>query len=90
MDREPRTDVADVLAGIDPSTPNGCLATEVNAFYEEAKTWGELVGPRGKLDPRDDLERSLNYKLSLLQRGPDAIRSLILQNPGYRAECQLR
>lgn len=82
--------VADVLAGIDVYSASGCLTTEVNAFYEEAKTWGEQVGPRGKADPRDDLERSLNYKLSLLERGPDAIRTLILQNPGYRAECQLR
>ena len=82
--------VADVLAGIDVYSSSGCLTTEVNAFLEEAKTWGELVGPKGKPDPRDDLERSLNYKLSLLDRGPDAIRSLIVQNPGYRAECQLR
>jgi hypothetical protein len=82
--------VADVLAGLDVYSPSGCLTTEINAFYEEAKTWGELVGPRGKVDPRDDLERSLNYKLSLLERGQDAIRALILQNPGYRTQCQLR
>jgi hypothetical protein len=82
--------VADVLAGLDVYSPSGCLTTEVNAFREEAKTWGELVGPNGKPDPQDELERSLNFKLSLLQRSPDALQSLITQNAGYRTQCQIR
>ena len=81
--------VADMLAGLDVHSPNGCITTEVNAFREEAKTWGELVGPNGKANPRDDLEHSLNYKLYLLRTNPNAIPSLILQSPGYRTQCQL-
>ena len=82
--------VADILAGVDVTTIAGCMQTETNAFREEAKTWGELVGPAGKPDPRDDLDRSLNYKLSILQRTPEMIEPLISQNAGYRTECQLR
>jgi hypothetical protein len=81
--------VADVLAGLDVSTPAGCLETEVNAFREEAKIWGKLVGPSGKRDPKDELELSLNYKLALYQQDPDDIEALISQNPGYRLQCRL-
>jgi hypothetical protein len=81
--------VADVLAGLDVGAPAGCLETEVNAFREEAKTWGELVGPTGKRDPKDELELSLNYKLALYQHDPDDIEALINQNPGYRLQCGL-
>jgi hypothetical protein len=81
--------VADLLSGLAVDTPAGCMKTEINAFYEEAKTWGELVGPNGKADPKDDLEYSLNFKLSVLRRNPTAIENLILQSPGYRMQCHL-
>lgn len=81
--------VADLLAGLDIDSPAGCVTTEINAFREEAKTWGELVGPRGKANPQDDLERSLNFKLAILQQRPDAIPSLIVQNSGYQMQCHL-
>lgn len=81
--------VADVLAGVDVTSPSGCLQTEINAFREEAKTWAKLVGPRGKRDPRDELELSLNYKLALYQRNPEDIDALISENPGYRLQCRL-
>ena len=81
--------VADVLAGVDVTSPSGCLKTEINAFREEAKTWAKLVGPRGKRDPRDELELSLNYKLALYQRNPEDIDALISENPGYRLQCRL-
>ena len=80
--------VADWLAGEDMSSPRGCLATEARAFREEAKTWGELVGPNGKPDPRDELERSLNWKLSIYQRDPAQIDAIIVQNDGYRVQCR--
>ena len=82
--------VADMLAGLDVASAEGCIVTEVNAFREEAKTWGELVGPRGKLDPQDDLERSLNQKLALYLKDPDGILDLIIRNPGYRSQCRIR
>jgi hypothetical protein len=82
--------VADLLAGLDITTPSGCITTEINAFREEAKTWGKLVGPGGKADPTDELEQSLNFKLTVLQRRSDNIPSLIQQNPGYRSQCQIR
>lgn len=81
--------VADLLAGLDINSPAGCVTTEVNAFREEAKTWGELVGPRGKPNPQDDLERSLNFKLAIYQQRPDMIPSLIMQNSGYQMQCHL-
>jgi hypothetical protein len=81
--------VADVLAGLDVNSPAGCLETEVNAFREEAKTWGKLVGQAGKPDPKDELELSLNYKLALYQRNPAEVELLISQNPGYRLQCRL-
>ena len=81
---------ADFISGVDIESPAGCIATEVNAFREEAKTWGEFVGPAGKLDPQDDLETSLNFKLALLRQNPDAIEKLILQSAGYRSQCHLR
>jgi hypothetical protein len=82
--------VADLLAGLDIASPDGCVTTEVNAFREEAKTWGELVGPNGKADPQDDLERSLNSKLAQFETNAAAIHSLITRNPGYRMQCRLR
>jgi hypothetical protein len=82
--------VADLASGMDVDSPGGCVATEVNAFREEAKTWGELVGPAGKPGPRDELETSLNFKLSFLQQSPDAIQNLIVQNPGYRGQCHIQ
>ena len=82
--------VADFISGMDIESPTGCIATEVNAFREEAKTWGELVGPAGKVDPVDELEYSLNVKLALLRQSPDAVEKLILQSSGYRAQCHLR
>jgi hypothetical protein len=81
--------VADMLAGLDVNSPGGCIETEINAFREEAKTWGELVGPNGKPNPKDDLEYSLNFKLQLYQQNPNAIPTLILQSPGYRLQCRL-
>jgi hypothetical protein len=81
--------VADRLAGMDIQSAPGCIATEINALHEEAKTWGELVGASGKPRPRDELEKSLNFKLSLLRRGPAAIRNYVVQNVGYRAQCQV-
>lgn len=81
--------VADLLAGLDINSPAGCITTEINAFREEAKTWGELVGPSGKPDPRDELEQSLNFKLAVLQRNANSIPNLIRQNAGYRSQCQL-
>jgi hypothetical protein len=82
--------VADALAGLDVTSPTGCVITEVNAFREEAKTWGELIGTTGKRDPQDDLERSLNLKLSVYQQNPDTIRALITNSPGYQTQCHLR
>jgi hypothetical protein len=81
--------VADMLAGLDVHSPAGCITTEINAFREEAKTWGELVGPAGKPNPQDDLELSLNLKLALLRRSPEAIHNLIQQSAGYRNQCHL-
>ena len=82
--------VADALAGLDIASPTGCVTTEVNAFREEAKTWGELVGPAGKPDPQDDLERSLNRKLRIYQQQPNTIQALITRSPGYQIQCKLR
>jgi hypothetical protein len=81
--------VADRLAGMDIQSASGCIATEINALSEEAKTWGELVGRAGKPRPRDKLEESLNFKLSLSRQGPDAIRRHVLQNRGYRTQCHV-
>lgn len=81
--------VADWLAGEDLSTPRGCVAAEVRAFSEEAKTWAKLVGPRGKANPRDDLERSLNYKLEIYQQGPARVEAFILESSHYRALCHV-
>lgn len=82
--------VADALAGLDVASPTGCVMSEVNAFREEAKTWGEMVGLAGKPDPQDDLERSLNSKLSIYQQQPDTIQALITRSPGYQRQCKLR
>ena len=82
--------VADALVGLDVASPTGCLASEVNAFREEAKTWGEMVGITGKPDPQDDLERSLNSKLSIFRQRPDSIQALIANSPGYQSQCKLR
>jgi hypothetical protein len=82
--------VADALAGLDIASPAACVLTEVNAYREEAKTWGEMVGTAGKSDPRDDLERSLNRKLSIYQGQPDTIPALITSNLGYQTQCKLR
>jgi hypothetical protein len=82
--------VADALAGLDVTSPSGCVISEVNAFREEAKTWGELVGPGGKPNPADDLERSLNLKLNIYQQNPGGIEALITNNLGYQTQCHLR
>jgi hypothetical protein len=81
--------VADRLAGLDIESTAGCITTEINAFSEEAKTWGELVGPAGKLNPQDDLDRSLNFKLAMLRQNPDGIRDLIVESVGYQNQCHL-
>ncbi|MCC7104227.1 MAG: hypothetical protein IT307_03725, partial [Chloroflexi bacterium] len=81
--------VADWIAGVDMRSPRGCVAAEARAFAEEAKTWGELVGARGKPNPRDDLEKSLNWKLSIYQQDPGSIEALIADNSGYQQECRL-
>jgi hypothetical protein len=82
--------VADLFAGMDVESPIGCIATEINAYREEAKTWGELVGPNGKPNPQDDLELSLNYKLSVYRQGPEAVERQIVQSAGYRSQCHVR
>jgi hypothetical protein len=81
--------VADWLSGLDIVSPEGCIATEVNAFREQAKTWGELVGPNGKANPQDDLEVSLNIQLAVYQQKPQAIPSIIADYPGYQAQCRV-
>ena len=74
--------VADALAGLDVASPTGCVMSEVNAFREEAKTWGELVGPAGSQIPRTTWSASLNGKLRIYQQQPDTIQALITRSPG--------
>jgi hypothetical protein len=81
--------VADRLAGLDIESSAGCITTEINAFREEAKTWGELVGPAGKPNPQDELDRSLNFKLAMLRQNPNGIRELIVESVGYRNQCHV-
>jgi hypothetical protein len=78
--------VSDWLAeGARVATPEGCIATEANAFHTESAVWLELRG--GQLGPASNaLERELNTITRAITTDPEGFASRLTSV--YQDECK--
>jgi hypothetical protein len=79
------THLQDDLAGLGPTTPEGCYQFEVHAFTQQALAWQVLYGSAGKAQPTDELDTELNAWLTVHRRGPGEIEKRVRQL--YVAAC---
>jgi hypothetical protein len=64
---------------------SACIDSEVRAFRTAALFWIDQYGPRGKLDPQNELDRQLNLVAERQRRDPLGLESLVRQ--AYVHQC---